>query len=100
MRESVIAFCAVTAGMMLMGAIPASSGAQAISLASGFKTAIHQATATQEAHYICRRGLQGRRCYYVSHPDRNLRYDRPYANGAYPYYQRMPWDYWAAPNKN
>jgi hypothetical protein len=89
MRESVIAFCTVTAATTLIGAtLFASSGAQAIPLAgpSGLKTAIHQATATQKVHDTCRRGSHGRKCYHVSRPDRNLRYYRPYAYDPTPPY--------------
>lgn len=84
MRKSAIVFCAVTAANMLVGAMLfASSGTQAMPVAghSGLNTAIHQANAAQKVAYICRQGSYGRRCYYVSRPDRNPRYARPYANG-------------------
>jgi hypothetical protein len=107
MRESVIVFCVMPAAAMLLGAtLFASSRAQAMPLAgsSGLKSAIYEANATQKVGYICRRGSYGRRCYYVSRPDRNVRYARPYANGAYRFYtpqlpyDRYPYDpyYWAS----
>jgi hypothetical protein len=97
-KESVITFCAAAAVTIIGATLFAPSGAQAVPLtvSSELKTAISHTTSSQEAHYICRR--HGRKCYYVSRPDRYLHYYRPYANEAYP--QRMPWDYWAAPNKN
>jgi hypothetical protein len=90
MREPVIAFCLAAA---TLGATPfASSRAQAMPLAGpfGLNTAIDQATATKRVTYICRQGSHGRRCRNVSRPDRYLRYDRSYANGAYPHYQSRP----------
>src|SRR5437660_10698945 len=84
MRASIIGFAAAAAADMLMAAtLFAPSGALATTLASpaGLKTAIHQSALAQQVPYICRRGSYGRECYYVSAPDPNLRYDRPYSNG-------------------
>ena len=99
-KESVMAFCAVAAAIMLAGAtVFGSSRAQAVPLArsSGLKTAIHQATVTQEARYICR-GSHGRRCYYVSRPEHTLRYERPYTYGIDP--NSALYHYWASPSNN
>jgi hypothetical protein len=103
MRESVIVFCVKPAAAMLLGAtLFASSHAQAMPLAgsSGLKSAIHEANATQKVGYICRRGSHGRRCNYVSRPDRNVRYARPRLceNPECKPYDRYPYDpyYWAS----
>ena len=99
-KESVMAFCAVAAAIMLAGAtVFGSSRAQAVPLArsSGLKTAIHQATVTQEARYKCR-GSHGRRCYYVSRPEHTLRYERPYTYGIDP--NAATYHYWASPANN
>ena|SRR6516164_3888623 len=99
-QQSVMALCAVAAAIMLTGAtVLASSRAQAVPLArsSGLKAAIHQATVTQEARYICR-GPHGRRCYYVSRPERTLRYERPYTYGIDP--NAAIYHYWASPANN
>jgi hypothetical protein len=94
MRASIIGFAAAAAADMLMAAtLFAPSGALATTLAApaGLKTAIHQSALVQQVPYNCRRGPHGRECYYVSAPDRNLRYDRPYSNGVNPYYQPRPY---------
>ena len=99
-KESVMAFCAVAAAIMLIGAtVFASSRAQAVPLArsSGLKAAIHQAAVTQEARYTCR-GPHGRRCYYVSRPEQALRYERPYTYGIDP--NAAIYHYWASPANN
>jgi len=99
-KDSVMAFCAVAAAVMLIGTtVFASSRAQAVPLArsSGLKAAIHQATVTQEARYICR-GPHGRRCYYVSRPEQPLRYERPYTYGIDP--NAATYHYWASPANN
>jgi hypothetical protein len=77
----------------------ASSRAQAVPLArsSGLKTAIHQATLTQEARYTCR-GPHGRRCYYASRPEHAPRYERPYTYGIDP--NSALYHYWASPANN
>ena len=97
-KDSVMAFCAVAAAVMLIGTtVFASSRAQAVPLArsSGLKAAIHQATVTQEARYICR-GPHGRRCYYVSRPEQTLRHERSY--GIDP--NQATYHYWASPANN
>jgi len=101
MREkgSVIAFCAVTAAIMLIGVtVFVSSSARAVSLAghSGLKIAIHQATATREARYVCR-GSHRSRCYYVSHPEQTLRYNRRNWNGLYKGEAEYNYHYWGSP---
>jgi hypothetical protein len=99
-KESVMTFCAVAGAVVLIGAtVFASSHAQAVPLArsSGLKTAIHQATVTQEARYTCR-GPHGRRCYYVSRPEQTLRYERPYTYGIDP--NQALYHYWASPSNN
>jgi hypothetical protein len=92
MRASIIGFAA--ADMLMAATLFAPSGALATTLAAtpaGLKTAIHQSALVQQVPYNCRRGPHGRECYYVSAPDRNLRYDRPYSNGVNPYYQPRPY---------
>lgn len=84
----------IAAATILVGAtLIAPSDAQALSLAasSGLRTAIHRASLAQKVPYVCRRGANGRECYYVSPPDRNLRYERPSSNGVNPYYQPRPY---------
>jgi hypothetical protein len=87
MRKAVIVYCTVTAAAaMLMGAtLFAPSCAQAMTLAapSGLKAAIHEANAAQKVPYVCRRGSNGRECYYTSPPNR-----QPNANGDTPYFQK------------
>ena len=99
-KDSVMAFCAGAAAVMLIGTtVFASSGAQAVPLArsSGLKAAIHQAMVTQEARYICR-GPHGRRCYYVSRPEQTLRHERSYTYGIDP--NQATYHYWASPANN
>jgi hypothetical protein len=99
-KESVMAFCAVAGAIMLIGVmVLASSRAQAVPLArsSGLKTAIRQATVTQEARYTCR-GPHGRRCSYVSRPEQTARYERPYTYGIDP--NSAIYHYWASPANN
>jgi hypothetical protein len=92
MQQSVTVFCVAAAAAMLSGAmLSASSRAQAVALAApSLKAAIAQANAVQTVPYKCRRGSEGRSCYYVARPERNLRDDRPYANRAYPDHQPGP----------
>ena len=99
-KESVMAFCATAGAIMLIGVtVFASSRAQAVPLAmsSGLKAAIHEATVTQQARYICR-GPHGRRCYYVSRPEQTLRYERSYTYGIDP--NAATYHYWASPANN
>jgi hypothetical protein len=86
MQKSITVFGVAVAAALLSGAmLPTSSRAQALSQAApSLKTAIAQANAAQKVPYRCQRGSDGRSCYYVARPDRNLRDERPYANRAYP----------------
>jgi hypothetical protein len=61
-------------------------------------TAAEQTTLTQTVNYVCRRGAHGRECYYVSPPNRSVRYSRPYASPSYrawgyPSYDDLKYDY-------
>jgi hypothetical protein len=86
MRKAVIMYCTVSIATVLMGAtLFAASSAQATTLAvpTGLKTAIHEANAAQKVPYVCRRGSNGRECYYTAPPNR-----QPNANGDTPYFQK------------
>jgi hypothetical protein len=91
MQKSVKVFSVAAAAAFLSGAmLPASSRAQALSLAAP-SLAIAQANAAQKVPYRCQRGSSGGSCTYVARPHRNLRGGRPYASRAYP--DRQPRSY-------
>jgi hypothetical protein len=83
----------IIASMLLGATLFAPSSVQAVPLAGG-KAAIHQATTTQQVR--CRSSRRNR-CYYVSRPERAIRYNRSNRNGMYPGEAEYNYHYWGSP---
>jgi hypothetical protein len=93
-KGSATAFCAL--GAAIGATVLTAANARAIPLAgySLHSAAIQQATTTQKARHVCR----GRhRCYYVSRPERAIRYNRSNRNGMYPGEAEYNYHYWGSP---
>jgi hypothetical protein len=95
MREKglVIAFCALCAATGATVLTAASARAIPMVGYSVHSAAIHKATTIQKVRYTCRR----HRCYYVSRPERAIRYNRYYRNGMYPGEAQYNYHYWGSP---